>query len=56
MLEQPNVLMLDEPTNHLDLEAIRADVEGEVEEAVEFAQESPWPELDEAYTDVYAIG
>ncbi|MCB9162144.1 MAG: thiamine pyrophosphate-dependent dehydrogenase E1 component subunit alpha [Caldilineaceae bacterium] len=48
--------LLDRGADPADLEAIRADVEGEVEEAVEFAQESPWPELDEAYTDVYAIG
>lgn len=38
------------------LEAIRAEVEVEVETAVDFAQNSPWPELDEAYTDVYAMG
>lgn len=38
------------------LEAIRAEVEVEVEAAVDFAQNSPWPELDEAYTDVYAMG
>ena len=38
-----------------DLEAIRAEVEKEVEEAVEFAQNSPWPDKAEAYTDVYAV-
>ncbi len=37
------------------LERIRAEVEVEVEEAVEFAQNSPWPSLGEAYTDVYAL-
>ncbi|MEZ4720068.1 MAG: thiamine pyrophosphate-dependent dehydrogenase E1 component subunit alpha, partial [Caldilineaceae bacterium] len=36
--------LLDRGADPADLEAIRADVEGEVEEAVEFAQESPWPE------------
>jgi pyruvate dehydrogenase E1 component alpha subunit len=37
-----------------ELERIRSEVEAEVEEAVEFAQNSPWPPLSEAYTDVYA--
>lgn len=37
------------------LDAIRTDVEQEVEQAVEFAENSPWPDLAEAYTDVYAI-
>ncbi|MCB0056951.1 MAG: thiamine pyrophosphate-dependent dehydrogenase E1 component subunit alpha, partial [Caldilineaceae bacterium] len=44
--------LLDRGVDPADLEAIRAAVEAEVEEAVEFAQESPWPALDEAYTDV----
>ena len=48
--------LLDRGVDPADLEAIRAAVEAEVEEAVEFAQESPWPALDEAYTDVYAVG
>lgn len=34
---------------------IESEVEGDVEEAVEFAQTSPWPERAEAYTDVYAV-
>lgn len=34
---------------------IESEVEGDVEEAVEFAQTSPWPDLAEAYTDVYAV-
>jgi pyruvate dehydrogenase E1 component alpha subunit len=38
-----------------ELERIRAEVEREVEEAVEFAQNSPWPDPAEAYTDVYAL-
>ena len=37
------------------LEAIRTHVEGEVAAAVEFAQNSPWPDLAEAYTDVFAV-
>lgn len=36
------------------LEQIRAEVEQVVEGAVEFAQNSPWPDRYEAYTDVYA--
>ena len=38
------------------LAAIRKEVEEEVREAVEFAQNSPWPDASEAYTDVFAIG
>lgn len=36
------------------LAKIRAEVEAVVQEAVEFAQNSPWPDPAEAYTDVYA--
>lgn len=36
------------------LAEIRAQVEEEVAAAVEFAQDSPWPDVAEAYTDVYA--
>ncbi len=37
------------------LAQIRHAVEAEVAEAVEFAQNSPWPDPAEAYTDVYAV-
>jgi TPP-dependent pyruvate/acetoin dehydrogenase alpha subunit len=37
------------------LDEIVAKTTAEVEEAVEFAQNAPWPELAEAYTDVYRI-
>lgn len=37
-----------------ELQKIRDEVEAQVEEAVEFAQNSPWPDPAEAYTDVYA--
>ncbi|HXF64771.1 MAG TPA: thiamine pyrophosphate-dependent dehydrogenase E1 component subunit alpha [Caldilineaceae bacterium] len=37
------------------LEQIRSEVETEVAEAVEFAQNSPWPDPTEAYTDVFAV-
>ena len=35
------------------LESIHNAVEAEVTEAVEYAQGSAWPDLAEAYTDVY---
>ncbi|MEM7537250.1 MAG: thiamine pyrophosphate-dependent dehydrogenase E1 component subunit alpha [Chloroflexota bacterium] len=37
------------------LESIHSSVEAEVTEAVEYAQESAWPDLVEAYTDVYTL-
>ena len=37
------------------LEQIRSEVEKVVAEAVEAAQNSPWPDAAEAYTDVYAV-
>ncbi|MDQ3249961.1 MAG: thiamine pyrophosphate-dependent dehydrogenase E1 component subunit alpha [Chloroflexota bacterium] len=37
------------------LEEIRNTVDAEVTAAVDFAQNSPWPNAAEAYTDVYAI-
>jgi acetoin:2,6-dichlorophenolindophenol oxidoreductase subunit alpha len=37
------------------LEQLRNEVETEVQAAVEFAQNSPWPPLAEAYTDVFAV-
>jgi pyruvate dehydrogenase E1 component alpha subunit len=37
------------------LEQIRTEVEKVVGEAVEAAQNSPWPDPAEAYTDVFAI-
>lgn len=41
--------------NASQLDGIEAEVDGDVEEATEFAQTSPWPDRSEAYTDVYAI-
>lgn len=38
----------------VELTEIADSIEREVHEAVEFAENSPWPELAEAYTDVYA--
>ena len=37
-----------------ELDAIRAEVEVEVADAVEFAESSPWPDISETYTDVFA--
>lgn len=37
-----------------DLAEMRDSAEQEVAEAVEFARESPWPEQEDLYTDVYA--
>lgn len=37
------------------LEQIRSEVEKTVAEAVEAAQASPWPDVTEAYTDVFAL-
>lgn len=37
------------------LEQIRTEVEEEVAQAVEAALNSPWPDVAEAYTDVYAV-
>jgi pyruvate dehydrogenase E1 component alpha subunit len=36
-----------------DIEAINERVKAEVEEAVKFAEESPWPSADELLKDVY---
>jgi len=48
-------LLLDRGVNAEDLDKLRAEVEAEVEEAVEFAQNAPWPDIAEAYTDVYRV-
>ena len=36
-----------------DLKVIEKKVKGQVAESVKFAEESPWPEAKEAYTDIY---
>ena len=48
--------LLDRGVEESTLAEIRTEVDAEVVEAVEFAQNSPWPEQSEAYTDVFAIG
>ena len=35
------------------LKIVEARVKAEVDDAVKFAEESPWPEASELYTDVY---
>lgn len=48
--------LLDRGVDASVLAKIREEVEAEVVEAVEYAQNSPWPEPSEAYTDVFAVG
>lgn len=47
--------LMDRGVKEKELEKIRNEVDAEVAEAVEFAQNSPWPDPAEAYTDVYAV-
>jgi TPP-dependent pyruvate/acetoin dehydrogenase alpha subunit len=54
-LTQLSNLLLERGVDEAALQAIRAEVEAEVEAAVEFAQNAPWPDLAEAYTDVYKV-
>jgi pyruvate dehydrogenase E1 component alpha subunit len=54
-LAQLQNLLLERGAKAEDLEKIRAEVEAEVEAAVEFAQNAPWPDIAEAYTDVYKV-
>ncbi len=37
-----------------DIEVINERVKGQLDEAVQFAEESPWPDDSEVYKDVYA--
>ncbi len=46
--------LIDRGVAESQIGGIEAEVDGDVEEATEFAQNSPWPDLSEAYTDVYA--
>jgi pyruvate dehydrogenase E1 component alpha subunit len=45
--------LLDRGVSEEELNKIRAEVEEEVQEAVDYALEAPWPDIAEAYTDVY---
>jgi pyruvate dehydrogenase E1 component alpha subunit len=53
-IEQVAATILDNKyASQEDLEAINKRVEAEVEESVKFAEESPWPNDDEIYKDIY---
>ena len=54
-LAQLSQKLLDRGVEEAELERIRAEVEEEVQADVEFALAAPWPEIAEAYTDVYKI-
>jgi TPP-dependent pyruvate/acetoin dehydrogenase alpha subunit len=47
--------LLERGVDEKTLADIRTEVEAEVAEAVEFAQNSPWPHPAETYTDVFAL-
>lgn len=47
-------LLVKRGIDDIEISEIQGSVDREVHEAVEFAKNSPWPELSEAYTDVYA--
>ena len=54
-LAQLTARLLERGVSEDALQAVRTAVEAEVEAAVEFAQNAPWPDLAEAYTDVYKV-
>ena len=54
-LTQLSNLLIERGVDEAALQAVRTEVEAEVEAAVEFAQNAPWPDLAEAYTDVYKV-
>jgi TPP-dependent pyruvate/acetoin dehydrogenase alpha subunit len=45
--------LLDRGVEEGEIERIEQETEQEVQNAVEFAENSPWPDIAEAYTDVY---
>lgn len=47
--------LLDRGVDAQELETIQAQVEEEVQAAVAFAENSPWPDIAEAYTDVFYL-
>ena len=54
-LTQLTARLLERGVGEDALQKVRSEVEAEVEAAVEFAQNAPWPDLAEAYTDVYKL-
>ena len=54
-LAQLTQKLLERGVEQAELDRIRAEVEEEVQADVEFALAAPWPEIAEAYTDVYKV-
>jgi len=54
-LTQLRQKLLDRSVTEDDINRIHAEVEEEVQAAVEYAVEAPWPDVAEAYTDVYKV-
>lgn len=48
-----NTIMNNKWATEAEIEAINEKVRAEVEEAVQFAEESPWPDDSELYKDIY---
>ena len=46
--------LLDNGVSEEKLVGIEQEVEDEVASAIEFAESSPWPDITETYTDVFA--
>jgi pyruvate dehydrogenase E1 component alpha subunit len=53
ILLSANVLRSKKWATESDLEKIQAEADAEMQEALEFGKKSPFPSLDELYTDVY---
>ncbi len=47
--------LLERGASQEELASIREEVEDQVQEAVAFAEESPWPDIAQAYTDVFRL-
>ncbi len=54
-LTQLRQKLLDRGVSEAEIDQLRAEVEEEVQAAVEYALEAPWPDVAEAYTDVYQV-
>ena len=54
-LTQLHQKLIDRGVSEAEIDQLRAEVEEEVQAAVEYALEAPWPDLAEAYTDVYQV-
>ena len=49
----PSNLLEQEITTEENLKAIEEEVQKELQEAIEFTEKSPYPSLEEIYTDLY---